>query len=82
MLQTGVADMKPTDSTKAYIEHEEVRIAADPVVQYMDKNGVKKAMERTEKEMLRAARELDFVNAARLRDELEQLKEKLNTMDA
>lgn len=80
MLQTGVADMKIPESSRSYVEQEEVRIAADPVVQYMDKNGVQKAMERTEKEMLRAAKELDFVNAARLRDELEQLKEKLKEL--
>lgn len=80
MLQTGVADMKTPESSRAYVEQEEVRIAADPVVQYMDKNGLQKAMERTEKEMLRAAKELDFVNAARLRDELDQLKEKLKEL--
>jgi excinuclease ABC subunit B len=80
LLQTGVADMRPADASKAYIEREEVRIAADPVVQYMDSHALKKAIERTEKEMLRAARELDFVNAARLRDELEQLKEKLQSL--
>ncbi len=80
LLQTGVADMRPADASKAYIELEEVRIAADPVVQYMDSHALKKAIERTEKEMLRAARELDFVNAARLRDELEQLKEKLQSL--
>lgn len=56
---------------KAYPEtDDQINIAADPVVQYMDKNALVKNMEKTRKEMEAAARNLDFVEAARKRDEM------------
>jgi len=45
-------------------------IAADPVVQYMSIEGLEKAIENTQKQMKAAAKELDFIEAARLRDEM------------
>lgn len=45
-------------------------IAADPVVQYMSVDGLEKAIKNTEKQMKAAAKELDFIEAARLRDEM------------
>jgi len=45
-------------------------IAADPVVQYMSVDGLEKAIEKTNKQMKAAAKELDFIEAARLRDEM------------
>jgi excinuclease ABC subunit B len=45
-------------------------IAADPVVQYMSADGLEKAIKNTEKQMKAAAKELDFIEAARLRDEM------------
>ncbi len=55
-------------------------IAADPVVQYMSKEQLEKAMKYTRKQMEKAAKELDFMEAARFRDELfgleKQLKQK------
>ncbi|MCK3682902.1 excinuclease ABC subunit UvrB [Maribellus sp. YY47] len=45
-------------------------IAADPVVQYMSIDGLEKAIEKTQKQMKAAAKELDFIEAARLRDEM------------
>ncbi len=45
-------------------------IAADPVVQFMSIDGLEKAIENTQKQMKAAARELDFIEAARLRDEM------------
>jgi excinuclease ABC subunit B len=44
--------------------------AADPVVQYMKAEGLEKTIEKTKKQMKAAARELDFIEAARLRDEM------------
>ncbi len=49
-------------------------LAADPVVQYMGIEGLEKAIEKTQKQMKSAARELDFLEAARLRDEMFALK--------
>jgi|TARA_B110000902_G_scaffold187944_1_gene212693 excinuclease ABC subunit B len=55
-------------------------IAADPVMQYMSKDGVKKAIESTKAQMLRAAKDMDFIEAARLRDEMNELETKLKGM--
>lgn len=55
-------------------------IAADPILQYMSKDGVKKAIESTKAQMLRAAKDLDFIEAARLRDEMNELETKLKGM--
>ncbi|MBN1819233.1 MAG: excinuclease ABC subunit UvrB [Prolixibacteraceae bacterium] len=53
-------------------------IAADPVVQYMSADGLEKAIANTKKLMQAAAKELDFIEAARLRDEMYRLQELLN----
>ena len=45
-------------------------IAADPVIQYMSVEGLEKTIEKTKKQMKAAAKELDFIEAARLRDEM------------
>ena len=45
-------------------------IAADPVIQYMSVEGLEKTIEKTKKQMKTAAKELDFIEAARLRDEM------------
>lgn len=66
--QTKVADSKK--STKNYyIEDEEKSLAADPVVAYLSKEELTKMAERTKKQMEKAAKELEFMEAARLRDE-------------
>ncbi len=71
--QSRVAGLSPALS-KAYIEKETADIAADPVVQYMSKELMQKAMVKTRKEMEKAAKALDFIEAARLRDELMALE--------
>jgi excinuclease ABC subunit B len=64
---------------KAYIEPEKPDIAADPVVKYMNKEALEKAIEKTRKAMEKAASELDFIEAARFRDELAELQKLLRT---
>ena len=44
-------------------------LAADPIVKYMSKDQLEKAMIHTKKAMEKAAKDLDFMEAARLRDE-------------
>ncbi len=56
-------------------------VAADPVFQLMNKDGVKKAIESTKNQMLKAAKEMDFMEAARLRNEMNSLEEKLKDTD-
>jgi excinuclease ABC subunit B len=45
-------------------------VAADPVVKFMSPEALEKAIEKTKKQMKAAAKELDFIEAARLRDEM------------
>ncbi|HRH64046.1 MAG TPA: excinuclease ABC subunit UvrB [Bacteroidia bacterium] len=70
--QTKVADnnFNFDKAAKAYSERDMADIAADPVVQYMSAEQLEKAIANTRKEMEKAAKELDFISAARLRDEL------------
>ena len=66
--QTKVADAKK--STKNYyVENEETTLAADPVVAYLGKDELQKMADRTKKAMEKAAKELEFMEAAKLRDE-------------
>lgn len=66
--QTKVADSKKT-TKRYYIEEEEKSLAADPVVAYLSKPELEKMADRTRKAMEKAAKELEFMEAARLRDE-------------
>ncbi len=63
---------------KAYAEPEQLNVAADPVVKYMDKKALEKAIEKNKLSMEKAAKELNFKEAARLRDEMFALQELLN----
>jgi len=58
-----------------YAEPQEVNVAADPLIQYMDAPAISKTIEKTRRAMEKAAKELDFIEAARLRDELYALHE-------
>jgi excinuclease ABC subunit B len=78
MNQTSVADAKK-QKKNYYAESEGMSVAADPVVAYMGKEGLEKMIQKTQKSMEKAAKELDFMEAARLRDELTELKQLLST---
>lgn len=78
LKQTSVADAKTGSSDQYfYVEPEEINIAADPVVQYMSKEQLQKVIDETQKRMLKAAKEMDFMEAARLRDEMFALQKQL-----
>jgi excinuclease ABC subunit B len=64
--QTKVADGK---KERYYVENEESSLAADPVVAYLSREDLLKMADRTRKTMEKAAKELEFMEAARLRDE-------------
>ena len=57
-----------------------VNIAADPVIQYMSKDQLKKTIEKTRKAMVEAAKKMEFIEAAQLRDELIKLEDKYATL--
>ncbi len=68
--QTSVMDFKG-GVQKAYIEKDMTDdLAADPIVQYMTKPELQKAIEKTKKDMVNAAKDMDFLLAAKLRDEM------------
>jgi len=75
MGQTAVANARYKED--AYIEPSEKSIAADPVVQYMSAEAIRKAIEKNKKDMQAAVKELDFIEAARLRDENKELEKLL-----
>jgi len=76
MQQTKVADSKKGEK-KFYVESDEISVAADPVTSLMSKDEIKKLVDRTQKAMLKAAKDLDFMEAAKLRDELKAYKDLL-----
>lgn len=70
MEQTSVMDFAGGVS-KAYVESEMLAsLAADPILQYMSKADLQKAIDKTKKEMNTAAKDMDFLQAAKLRDEM------------
>lgn len=77
-------EYKPDRGTAAqpYLPPETVDYAADPVLAYLKPEALEKAILKTKKEMEKAAKELDFLEAARLRDEMfamqKLLKERKN----
>ncbi|MBN2747013.1 MAG: excinuclease ABC subunit UvrB [Bacteroidales bacterium] len=79
LLQSSVADFKKNkQSSKAYVENEKTDIAADPVVAYMNTEQIRKAIIHAKHKMELAVKDLDFIEAARYRDEIRLLEAKLN----
>ncbi len=76
MGQTTVIDSK-MKAPKAYVEKEQIDAAADPLVNYLNKDQLKKLVDEARRAMEKAAKELDFYEAARLRDEMLAYKAKL-----
>ena len=78
--QTKVADSKRNAKVYEGDYSPEQQVAADPVVQYLSKEKLEKLMNQTQKMMEKAAKELNFMEAARLRDEWQGLKNRLEVM--
>lgn len=74
MQQTKVADSRRGAEPKYYVEPDEVDVAADPVTALMSEAEIKKQIDRIRKSMEKAAKDLDFIEAARLRDEMQGLQ--------
>ena len=72
--QTSVADSrKKAEKQQYYADPEQISVAADPVVKYMKSDDLIKQRDQTKKAMDKAARSMDFLEAARLRDEMFEL---------
>ncbi|MBC6368896.1 excinuclease ABC subunit UvrB [Algoriphagus sp. AK58] len=80
MGQTKVADSKKNAKVYAEPMPGEVQVAADPVVQYLSKEKLEKLIAQTQKQMEKAAKELNFMEAARLRDEWQAQKKRLEEL--
>lgn len=72
--QSGMIDQR----SKFYNEEEhKANVAADPVLQYLSKEQLSHTVEQTRKKMEKAAKDMDFMEAARLRDEMMAMKKML-----
>jgi excinuclease ABC subunit B len=83
MAQGSVLDVKGYDPSNPYsvsADQDLVNVAADEQVVYNTIPQIEKAIGRTKKEMEKAARDLDFMEAARLRDEMFRMQKELEEM--
>jgi len=83
--QTSVLDIKGYDPSNPYaLQKEEplIQTAAEEQVEYKTIPQLEKAINAIKKQMEKAARDLDFIEAARLRDEMFALKKKLENLSA
>lgn len=81
--QTSVLDIKGYDPKDPYAlapDEELVTIAAEEQETYKTIPQMEKAISKIKKEMEKAARDLDFMEAARLRDEMFRMQKELETM--
>jgi excinuclease ABC subunit B len=80
MAQTSVLEIKGYDPDSPYAVEEITTLAAEAEVAYSTIPQIEKAISKTKKEMEKAARDLDFMEAARLRDEMFRLQKELEKM--
>src|SRR6476660_1700467 len=80
MAQTSVLDIKGYDPDSPYAVEEIITKAAEDDAEYTTIPQLEKAITRTKKEMEKAARDMDFMEAARLRDEMFAMQKKLEGM--
>ena len=81
MGQTKVADSKKNPKMYAEPMPGEASLVADPVVQYLSKEKLEKLIQQTQKGMEKAAKELNFMEAAQLRDEWMAQKKRLEELN-
>ena len=80
MAQTSVLEIKGYDPDSPYAVEEIVTRAAEDEAEYTTIPQLEKVINKTKKEMEKAARDLDFMEAARLRDEMFRLQKELERM--
>ena len=74
MATKSILDIRGVEGPKYYVENEERSLAAEPVVAYANRSQLEKMVADTESKMKKAAKDLDFITAAQLRDEMIALK--------
>jgi excinuclease ABC subunit B len=75
--QTSVMDFKD-GVQQPYIEKDINSFAADPIVQYMTQAELQATIDKSKKEMEKASKELDFIMAAKWRDDMYALEHVYN----
>ncbi len=80
MGQTSVLDIKGYNEKSPYAVEELVTVAAEDQATYKTIPQVEKAITQTKRQMEKAARDLDFMEAARLRDEMFRMQKELAGM--
>lgn len=79
ILESNKTDNSGSKAT--YEQTDEVLMAADPVIESMNREQLERSIKKTRKQMESAAKELDFIEAARLRDELFELENRLKNKE-
>ncbi|MDR2413649.1 MAG: excinuclease ABC subunit UvrB [Odoribacteraceae bacterium] len=77
-IHRGIETVLSETSRAPYPIIERVAAVADPVIAYASKPVLEKMREKTREAMLAAANDMDFIQAARLRDEMFEIEKRLN----
>ena len=83
---TSAENRKPHHGKASATEYRDLEMpaasntAADPIIGYMSKDDLKKAIEKARQDMVAAAKNMDFISAASYRDEMLQMESKLNEL--
>ena len=80
MGQTSVLDIKGTTESPYALENELGPIAAEDQVEYKTIPQIEKAIKQIKRMMEKAAKDMDFMEAARLRDEMFRMQGELKEM--
>ena len=73
-INKSINSVMDTSGSKSYVEAQTFDVAADPVIKYMSKDALTNTINNTRKAMEKAAKELDYIEASRLRDEMYALE--------
>jgi excinuclease ABC subunit B len=77
MKQSSVLQIRKVDP-RAYVEQEEeLSLVAEPILSHMTADQLHKAIDNTRQQMLKAAKDTDFLTAAKLRDEMQAMQKLL-----
>ncbi len=77
LSQRSILDIRGGQQKKEYEQKDSEALVADPVLDTLNRDQLEKLIKQTEQKMKAAAKDLDFISAARYRDELDVLKKRL-----
>lgn len=79
--RSSVFSLRKSEETsiQVYSQNTSLAIASEEKVQYMSKDELKKAIEKTRKQMAASAKKLEFLEAAQYRDQLIKLEDELKS---